>query len=75
MLKYFFRDLRIASRMLSYPVTKPTDFTTGEARLPPEEGRIYVFPDWLEHGVDENRSNADRVSIAFNVPGRLTDPA
>lgn len=63
----FFRDPRVASRMLTYPASKPTDFTADEIRMPPEEGRMYVFPGWLEHGVEENRSNRDRVSISFNV--------
>lgn len=63
----FFRDPRVASRMLSYPASKPTEFTTDEVRFPPEAGRMYVFPGWLEHGVEENCSNQDRVSISFNV--------
>ena len=33
----------------------------------PEEGRMYVFPSWLEHGVEANQSDRDRVSISFNV--------
>ena len=28
---------------------------------------MYVFPAWLEHGVEPNRSDSERVSIAFNV--------
>lgn len=63
----FFRDPRVASRMMTYPATTPTEFTSEEVRMDPEEGRMYVFPGWLEHGVEENKSNADRVSIAFNV--------
>lgn len=63
----FFRDPRVASRMMTYPATKPTEFTVGEVRMRPEEGRMYVFPGWLEHGVDVNRSDSDRVSISFNV--------
>ncbi len=63
----FFRDPRVASRMLTYPADKPTDFTTDEVRMRPEEGRMYVFPGWLEHGVEENQSSRDRVSISFNV--------
>jgi len=63
----YFRDPRVASRMLSYPVAQLTDFITGEILLPPEEGRIYVFPGWLEHGVEVNQSDQDRVSISFNV--------
>lgn len=63
----YFRDPRVASRMLSYPASEPTDFTTSEVRMPPEEGRLYVFPGWLEHGVEENQSDQDRVSLSFNV--------
>ena len=63
----FFRDPRVASRMMTYPATEPTEFTVSEIRMRPEEGRMYVFPGWLEHGVDVNRSDRDRVSISFNV--------
>lgn len=63
----FFRDPRIASRMMTYPVDKPTEFTAEEILMRPEEGRMYVFPGWLEHGVEENKSDRDRISISFNV--------
>lgn len=63
----FFRDPRIASRMMSYPVDGITDFTVDEIQMRPEEGRMYVFPGWLEHGVEENKSDRDRISISFNV--------
>lgn len=63
----FFRDPRVASRMFTSPITKQTDFTAEEVRLRPEEGRMYIFPGWLEHGVEPNLSTEDRVSISFNV--------
>ncbi len=63
----YFRDPRVASRMMTYPIDTATDFTAEEITMRPEEGRMYVFPGWLEHGVEENRSNQDRVSISFNV--------
>jgi uncharacterized protein (TIGR02466 family) len=63
----YFRDPRAASRMMSYPASEPTDFTAEELRMPPQEGRMYLFPGWLEHGVEVNESAQDRVSIAFNV--------
>ncbi len=62
-----FRDPRIASRMFTSPITKQTDFSAEEVRMRPEEGRMYVFPGWLEHGVESNESDQDRVSISFNV--------
>jgi uncharacterized protein (TIGR02466 family) len=37
----------------------------------PEEGRMYVFPSWLEHGVEPNQSERDRISLSFNV--QVTD--
>lgn len=63
----YFRDPRVANRMMTYPVSEPTEFTVGEIRLRAEEGRMYVFPGWLEHGVDVNESDRDRVGISFNV--------
>ena len=72
----YFRDPRVASRMMTYPVERGTDFTADEIRMRPEEGRMYVFPGWLEHGVEENESDQDRVSISFNVLAvPLTQPA
>ena len=53
--------------MMTYPAEKPTAFTAEEVQLHPEEGRMYVFPGWLEHGVEENTSDRDRIGISFNV--------
>ncbi len=33
----------------------------------PEAGTLVIFPSWLEHGVNQNLSDADRISIAFNI--------
>jgi len=63
----YFRDPRIMSLMTRPAITAETVFTANEARMLPEEGRMYVFPSWLEHGVEVNRSDRDRVSISFNV--------
>lgn len=73
----YFRDPRVAGTMLRPPIGKETHFTATEVRMRPEEGRMYVFPAWLEHGVEVNRSDRDRVSISFNVlvsqpPSRMT---
>ena len=32
----------------------------------PQEGRIIIFPSWLEHEVKSNESNEMRISISFN---------
>ena len=33
----------------------------------PTEGRMIVFPSHLQHHVQENKSNEDRISVAFNI--------
>jgi uncharacterized protein (TIGR02466 family) len=35
--------------------------------ISPEVGTLIIFPSWLEHGVGQNLSEADRVSISFNI--------
>jgi uncharacterized protein (TIGR02466 family) len=37
----------------------------------PTEGRMIVFPSHLEHYVDFNKSDEDRISVSFNI--RLSD--
>ena len=36
-------------------------------RLPPKEGNVILFPSYLQHRVDENFSNDDRISVSFNI--------
>ena len=35
--------------------------------FPPIEGRILVFPAYLVHLVNENKSLSDRISVSFNI--------
>ena len=42
-------------------------FTAVDQAFEPRAGAVLIFPGWLQHSVDENRSEQDRVSIAFNL--------
>jgi len=33
----------------------------------PQEGMVLFFPTWLEHDVEENETDEDRVSVSFNI--------
>jgi len=35
--------------------------------MPVKEGMLVVFPAWLPHSVDFNKSDQERISISFNV--------
>ena len=39
----------------------------GEIELYPSEGTLLIFPSWMRHMVEENLSDTDRISIAFNI--------
>ncbi len=52
----------------SYPaLERPTEFNTKVARVEIEEGDLLLFPAYLPHGVEENKSEEDRVVISFNI--------
>lgn len=33
----------------------------------PKNGKIILFPSWLSHGVNTNKTESERISISFNV--------
>ena len=35
--------------------------------IPPQEGVMLIFPSFLLHSVEENLSDEDRISVAFNL--------
>jgi uncharacterized protein (TIGR02466 family) len=36
-------------------------------KIEPEEGKLLLFPAYLQHAVEENLSNEDRIVISFNI--------
>jgi uncharacterized protein (TIGR02466 family) len=41
-------------------------YNSGVSWVQPEVGGLVIFSPWLQHHVQPNRSNTDRISIAFN---------
>ena len=46
---------------------KKSNFIDDSYHCYPTEGRIIVFPSHLQHHVQENKSNEDRISVSFNI--------
>ncbi len=44
-----------------------TSFNTSSYIEQPEAGKLIIFPSWLVHYVQPNRSGNDRISLAFNT--------
>ena len=52
----------------NYPASdKKTEFNSKLEKLEIEEGDLLLFPAYLPHGVEENKSNKDRIVISFNI--------
>ena len=50
------------------------DSTTASKTLfLPKENRLFIFPSWLGHGVEENKTNEERISLAFNLNKKSTN--
>ena len=62
-----FTDPRIQAYIITLPVSRKTGFTSRQIRRTPSEGEFILFPSWLEHSVEMNKSDKERVSVAFNI--------
>jgi ectoine hydroxylase-related dioxygenase (phytanoyl-CoA dioxygenase family) len=48
-------------------VTELTAENTDQVVVKVDDGTMLIFPAWLPHSVDPNRSDRLRVSISFNI--------
>ena len=62
-----FQDPRLQNKVLVPSIAEITDINSMAIRLPSVEGQMILFPSWLEHFTEANRSAVPRVSIAFNL--------
>lgn len=65
-----FRDPRQQPGLFSPPISSFTTYTAQAVDFFPVEGRLLLFPGWLEHEVRANDINAEdgsRISLSFNL--------
>lgn len=62
-----FQDPRKQAQVLVPTIAELTDMNSTAIRLPAVEGQMILFPSWLEHFTETNRSDSLRISIAFNL--------
>jgi len=63
----YFEDPRAVS-LMTMP-RRTTEQPVNERRIIdslPQAGRLIMFPSWVNHGVRENLSNKNRISVSFN---------
>ena len=62
-----FHDPRGQTSVIRPPVTRLTAENTDQVVLQVKDGMLLVFPAYLRHSVDANASDAERISISFNI--------
>tara|TARA_B100001059_G_C17813941_1_gene573959 strand:+ start:297 stop:911 length:615 start_codon:yes stop_codon:yes gene_type:complete len=65
--KFMIENPLSVSRHSFPPLEKKTEFNTSAVGLEIEEGDLLIFPAFLPHKVEENKSDEDRIVISFNV--------
>lgn len=62
-----FRDPRIQIRSFDIPVEEELQINERHHAVGAANGRLILFPSWLEHRVPPSFSNVPRVSLSFNM--------
>ena len=62
-----FHDPRPQAAVIRPPVIELTAENTDQVVVRVRSGTLLIFPSWLEHSVDANPNQAERISVSFNV--------
>ena len=62
-----FHDPRNQAGVIRPPVVELTAENTDQVVIRVADGTLLLFPSYLEHSVDANTSEEERVSISFNI--------
>lgn len=64
-----FVDERVASKyvILAPFIKRPNHLSADMFQIKPKRGTLVMFPSWLRHSVNPSKSDAERISISFNL--------
>ena len=62
-----FHDPRRQTGIIRPPVVELTAENTDQVVVKVRDGTLLMFPSYLEHSVDANASDEERISLSFNV--------
>ena len=55
------------SRHIRAKTKQANELNSNSASIKINEGDLLIFPAYLPHSVEENKSNEDRVIVSFNI--------
>ncbi|MBL4783558.1 MAG: 2OG-Fe(II) oxygenase family protein [Porticoccaceae bacterium] len=62
-----FHDPRVQTGIIRPPVTELTAENTDQVVVKVGSGTLLMFPSFLQHSVDTNRGEGERISVGFNL--------
>jgi len=62
-----FHDPRAQTGIIRPPVTELTADNSDQVVVKVDSGTLLVFPSYLQHSVESNNSDRERISISFNI--------
>jgi uncharacterized protein (TIGR02466 family) len=62
-----------AKEMLDPNFIEYSQITANANMYSPQVGRCIMFPAWLEHSVQPNRSERERIGVSFNAFYKMVD--
>tara|TARA_B100000212_G_scaffold304909_1_gene252591 strand:+ start:1304 stop:1909 length:606 start_codon:yes stop_codon:yes gene_type:complete len=62
-----FHDPRLRAGVIQPKTFDYNEYNTSINRFPSPEGKIYMFPNWLEHSVEPLVHDKTRISISWNI--------
>ena len=62
-----FHDPRSQTGIIRPPVTQLVAANADQAVVAVSDGTLLMFPSWLQHSVDPNASEGNRISVSFNL--------
>jgi uncharacterized protein (TIGR02466 family) len=65
-----FKDPRPGRMMVPPPAAQSVPENSMVVKIIPEDGKLLMFPSFLEHSVAQNPTDTERVSISFNFEMR-----
>ena len=65
-----FKDPRPGRMMVPPPVAQSVPENSMVVKIMPEDGKLLMFPSFLEHSVAQNPTDTERVSVSFNFEMR-----
>lgn len=62
-----FHDPRLRANQIQPKTMKYNEYNTSIVKLDAVPGRMYIFPNWLEHSVEPVTHDNKRISISWNI--------